>query len=271
MSNVPSDKQYIQIENTYALKPVSEELIQTLGGSLNYLLDTGEWTFDVFTANGTWVCPSRVTKIFAYGCGGGGAGGSGVTKILSGGGGPDEYFYYCGGGGSGSVPLLTPVFVTPSTSYAVTIGSGGTSASQNGGSTLFGSLLTIPGGGGGYSGSSLSAPDNTYQFISTLSYKYAYNNSKGGMGYFATNLGVYSVGNAQKGENFTQYTGGAVGSEGGGGGGAALGNGGNGATGSANATAGSGYGSGGGGGYYTVFTHGAGANGILYLIYQKDI
>lgn len=40
MSDIPSAKQYIQIEGSQLRAPVSESLAQTIGSSVNYLIDT---------------------------------------------------------------------------------------------------------------------------------------------------------------------------------------------------------------------------------------
>lgn len=39
MSNIPGDREYIQIEPTQTRFPVSESLMQTIGGTINYILD----------------------------------------------------------------------------------------------------------------------------------------------------------------------------------------------------------------------------------------
>ena len=42
MSNIPSSEQKIQIEGAQLRAPVSESLVQTIGGSLNYLIDKAD-------------------------------------------------------------------------------------------------------------------------------------------------------------------------------------------------------------------------------------
>lgn len=121
----------------------------------------------VFTANGTFVVPANVTKIWvsAVAGGGGGAGGGGTVGSsgnVGGGGG--------GGGGAGQSTIKQPISVTPGDSLSITIGAAGvggagganTGASgangTTGGNTVLTdstsatTLLTLAGGGGGGGG-----------------------------------------------------------------------------------------------------------------------
>ena len=82
------------------------------------------------TTSQTWTVPTGVTEIAVRLFGGGGGG------------------YSSGGGGGGGHMAYKVFTVTPGTSYTITIGSGG-AASGDGGSTIFGSLLTARGGDGG--------------------------------------------------------------------------------------------------------------------------
>ena len=87
----------------------------------------------------SWTAPDDVTKIDIILCGGGGGGGK--TNIGA-------------GGGSGSYTFDT-LAVTPSTSYTVTIGAGGAGSTTDyveagtGGTSSFGALLSVAGGGPG--------------------------------------------------------------------------------------------------------------------------
>jgi len=102
-----------------------------------------------FSSNGSWTAPAGVTKAIIIGQGGG-QGGSGGRNATG-----DQAF-----GGVGTTPYAIEVSVVPNTSYAVTIGLGGTggvprtAATQNGGtggSTTFGALYSFSGGVSGFS------------------------------------------------------------------------------------------------------------------------
>lgn len=106
----------------------------------------GKLTRADFTSSGSWTCPAGVTGVIALGQGGGGGGGVGNIGNTS----------YQTGGFGGKATFLTPAFVetVPGTTYSITIGAGGLSAS-NGGTTSFGALRdwigALPGGpGSGY-------------------------------------------------------------------------------------------------------------------------
>ena len=128
-----------------------------------------------FTSNGNWICPAGVTKIIVYGMGGGAGGyGGGAGDTVT-------------GGKSGPAGLSTaflPMLLTtvPNTTYAVTIGAGGTGgtgsvsgrdavipASGNGGNTSLGALVTFIGANGTNSGG---------QFASTFGVSDRYSNSE---------------------------------------------------------------------------------------------
>lgn len=112
----------------------------------------------IFTANGSFIVPAGVTKIYVSACGGGGggagaAGNNGISGNAGGG----------GGGGAGQSVLRAPYTVTPGQTIAITIGGGGSAGaggvsnfggnSGSGGSTVIGSLVTLAGGSGGSGGS----------------------------------------------------------------------------------------------------------------------
>lgn len=115
-----------------------------------------------FIADGNWVAPGGVTSVTLVGYGGGGGGGGGANPL----GGGSPYINAAGGGAGGGGALMSRLTITviPGTSYAVTIGVGG-SGGSNGGThntdgivgssgtdTIFGSLAKFigaaPGGGG---------------------------------------------------------------------------------------------------------------------------
>lgn len=83
----------------------------------------------VFTSSTSVVVPSGATKAVLSGCGGGGGGG------------------YSDSGGHGACVVNYPVSVTAGATISITIGTGGAAASA-GGTTSFGALLSLPGGGG---------------------------------------------------------------------------------------------------------------------------
>lgn len=112
----------------------------------------------VFTANGTFVVPANVTKIWVSACaGGGGGGGSFSTSGASSGG--------AGGGGAGQSIQKVGYVVTPGQSLAATIGSGGTGGpvgtpGSAGGATSLGALFTLTGGSGGQAGGASSTTNS---------------------------------------------------------------------------------------------------------------
>lgn len=96
----------------------------------------------------TWTCPAGVTSVDVTAVGAGGGGGAGPT-VASGSSGS-------GGAGGGGQALRKTVTVVPGTTYAITIGNGGTGGAlgASGGSggvasTSFGALVTAFGGGPG--------------------------------------------------------------------------------------------------------------------------
>jgi hypothetical protein len=137
--------------------------------------------FAVFGSNGTWTCPAGVyyAKFRLWG-GGGGSGGasSGAASAGAGGAGYSERWFA----------------VTPGTTYAITIGAGGTGGSaglngNNGGTTSVASLISATGGSS--SGGATSGASTAYG---------AYGNGFGGLnfggvaGTFAQTIGTALVG-----------------------------------------------------------------------------
>jgi len=86
----------------------------------------------IFTASGTFVVPSSVTKLNVC-CVGGGGGGANANTVHGGG----------GGGGTNTSTLI----VTPGQSISVVVGGGGGATATGGSSSFNGS--TVAGGGGG--------------------------------------------------------------------------------------------------------------------------
>lgn len=104
-----------------------------------------------FTASGTFNVPEGITTVYLTGSGGGG-GGSGRDGIGG---------YGGGGGGGADACVRVPVAVAALAAITVTIGAAGAGGGPNangsaGGTTSFGALLSLPGGGGGITGSGLS-------------------------------------------------------------------------------------------------------------------
>lgn len=100
-------------------------------------------TTSVFTANGTWTKPTGLAYADITGCGGGGAGGGAATT------GAGETSLGAGGGGGATARMRLTAAQLPS-SVTVTRGAGGTGVAgangNTGGTTSFGTLLTISGG-----------------------------------------------------------------------------------------------------------------------------
>lgn len=191
-----------------------------------------------FTSTGNFIVPYGVTTVYLSGCGGGGGGGGGAGFSSTNGNPPG------GGGGAGASCIKVPVTVTPGQTISVIVGAGGTaggggpigSAGVNGnpgGSTTFGTLLTLVGGAYGAGGGALAKLD-------------------GGYG------GVYG------GQDGTDAQAGAVGGLGGSGGSGPFGTAGGGGRSGNNlghtASAGFGFGTGGGGGG-AAYSSGAGSSG----------
>lgn len=186
-----------------------------------------------FTTSGPFTVPDGVTTLYLSGCGaGGGGGGSGgaVNNTSFGGGG--------GGGGAGQAVIRQAVSVTPGQTINITIGVGGTaglantsqaaagSNGGNGGNTMFGSLLTLLGGGfggGGGFGSNYAQggaagagyPNGAAGNDGSVSYATA----TGGVGASGPYGGGGGGGKASRGRFVVDLSGAGFGSGGGGGGG----------------------------------------------------
>ena len=98
-----------------------------------------------FTSSGNWVCPAGVTRVIliGQGAGQGGQGGSTLINVPA-------------RGGKGTVPCMKVISVVPNTTYAITIGTGGSGTTSggvlggSGGDTLFAGLATFPGANSTY-------------------------------------------------------------------------------------------------------------------------
>ena len=101
---------------------------------------------EIFTSNGTFVCPAGVDYVSVFLIGGGGGGGGGFNDNGA-------------GGGAAAASMVDSVFypVTPSSSYTVIIGAGGSGGSGSatgsngsaGGSSSFDGILAVGGGSPG--------------------------------------------------------------------------------------------------------------------------
>ena len=111
-----------------------------------------------FTSNGTWTCPTGVFRALVIGCG---AGGGGANGSAAGGGhtGTDTW-NYGGAGGAAALLMQSVVSVSPTTGYAVTLGTG--AAATAGGDTTFGALATFAGGGPGENASADTSGFRSY-------------------------------------------------------------------------------------------------------------
>jgi len=102
------------------------------------------------TTTTSWTCPTGVTSIEVLVVAGGGAGGG----------------YHGGGGGAGGVIYNSAFPVTPATSYTVTVGQGGTAATQSsntgnaGANSVFATLTAIGGGAGISQGQTAASRNN---------------------------------------------------------------------------------------------------------------
>ncbi len=127
----------------------------------------------IFTATGTWVCPAGVKRVELEGCGGGGGGGGGyyTTNAVN--------IWSTGGTGGGGAKLCKcTVSVTPNTTYAITIGAGGSAGSGtttaltkagDGDDTVFAvqagaTLATFSGAGAGYAGGAIQNSSGLFRY-----------------------------------------------------------------------------------------------------------
>ena len=94
----------------------------------------GYTVIQTFTASGTWTCPTGVTEVeYLVVAGGGGGGGNNNG----------------GGGGAGGFRTGTGLSVTAGTDYTVTVGGGGGAGGNNGNDSVFSTITSTAGGGGG--------------------------------------------------------------------------------------------------------------------------
>lgn len=118
-------------------------VINTLKNFLNTNLVTNHGS-QVFTSSGTFTVPAGVYSIRVIAAGGGGGGGFSDTVNGAG-----------GAGGGGASCIDRRFAVTPGQQIAITIGASGSGASTNanagnGGATVVGTLITVPGGKGAH-------------------------------------------------------------------------------------------------------------------------
>jgi hypothetical protein len=125
---------------TGTLSTHSTSLAATATGATETTLSGGLYRIFTFAENGTFTVPSGKT---------------GFAKILVVGGGGAGGFGGGGGGGAGGVVYSPEAYLTSGT-YAVTVGVGGTApttygsnAANRGGSSSFGDLVSVSGGGAG--------------------------------------------------------------------------------------------------------------------------
>lgn len=157
MTDIASTNTPVQVEGARTRSPVSESLIQTIGGDINYLLAKNLKDV-VFLASNTWLVPANVTEILIEGTGAGGGGGSGGGLGSTG-----------GEGGKAGKYAIRRLAVTPGDTLTITIGAGGIGGTFSvnfqpgnaGGDTTVGSLsagtLTWKGGQGGIADTSLTS------------------------------------------------------------------------------------------------------------------
>lgn len=118
--------------------------LQALADRTQMLAINGIERTDVYTSNGTWTPGPGTTRAVFEMCGGGGGGGAGD----SGGTGASPISACSGGGGGGAPYVVQTLQVTPGTTYAVTVGVGGTNGVDGTDSSVAG-LIVAPGGQAG--------------------------------------------------------------------------------------------------------------------------
>lgn len=116
MSDIPSSTQKITTEETQFRSPVSESLLQRIGGAINGILDKNFKVSD-HTSSGSFVVPTGVLWVNAIVVGGGGGGGAGGIQSPTGGGG--------GGGGGGVNPVYGGFATIPGETLTLTVGAAG--------------------------------------------------------------------------------------------------------------------------------------------------
>lgn len=148
MSDIPYSSAKIQIEGARFRSSVSEALIQSIGGTINYLLDVNANAYTYYNTPGTYsfTVPTNINWLFVS------------ARAGSGGGGGSKAPYQGGGGGVGCSTVTRVLKVTPGQVLSLVVGAGGTAGTSgggnggNGGNTSIGTLLTCYGGRGGYGG-----------------------------------------------------------------------------------------------------------------------
>jgi hypothetical protein len=121
------------------------------GGSIKRV---GDYIVHTFTSSGSFVPTENLTNVeYLVIAGGGGGGYDGADPNGNGGGGAGGYrCSVVGESSGGGASAETRLSLTSGTSYTVTIGAGGTGSTaptNNGNSTVFGSITATGGGGGG--------------------------------------------------------------------------------------------------------------------------
>lgn len=210
-----------------------------------------------FDADGSWTAPAGVTEVMLIGQGAGGGGAGGTTQ-----GGAN-----LAAPGMATIPYMVTVSVVPNTSYAVTIGTGGSGGASNsdfsprnggaGGDTTFGTLHTFAG----------ACANSTQDYKLHQTFR---TNGSRFSGFVSTPSGGGASVNTGD-PDYIQYNGGSngtagyYGSSGGAGGDASLGTGANGG----NATGFGAGGAGGGSGPSGGGTGGTGAPGQLWVVWVE--
>lgn len=126
-----------------AASPGNEVVIPTHGA-----IPPGLTLAGTYAASASGLAWGANKYVFVIACSGGGGGGANINNSS-------------GSGGGGSTGVLWTGWVLASALSSITIGAGGTgntSDGGNGGSTLLGSVLTLPGGTGGGHAQSFNGP-----------------------------------------------------------------------------------------------------------------
>lgn len=212
----------------------------------------------------TWTCPAGVNSITVYCYGGGGAGGG--SSWSSGGGAKAG----AGGGGGGGSFASSTVTVTPSVTYDIVVGAGGTGAANtdgtNGGNSTFDNTTVVAyGGSGGLRGSTGGeGAGGAGGILGTGTTRYVGGNGNNGKKSSYGGGGGGGAGTTAAGGNASNQTGGAGGTLNGG-------NGGNGSTtDGGNGSLGATYG-GAGAGSLGNAAGGSGANGAVIIEYTAPM
>ena len=211
----------------------------------------------IFTSNGTFTVPEGVTSITVQAWGGGGAGGAGYLQ--------GQTRRSGGGGGGGAYDIRSNIGVAPSQTYTVTIGSGGTTSTPNGGtsSATFGAVtITALGGSSGGAATSGGQGTNGSGGVGGTAGTFSGGNGANGAESYGGGGGS-SAGTNSNGNNATGQTGGAAVTNGGAGGNGNSIDGGNGLPGSIP-------GGGGGGGRGYNSKGGSGGNGQIVISWTTD-